>query len=130
MKKRKIVIVGAGISGLSAGIHALQKSFDVEIYESHHLVGGQCTGWQRKGYSIDGCIHWFTGTKKGTPLYTLWETCGALSEHTQITHHECIASYIDENRRVYHLYSDIQKMEAELLRISVLTYTQALCFNH
>ncbi|MDR2009089.1 MAG: FAD-dependent oxidoreductase [Bacteroidales bacterium] len=118
MEKKKIIIIGAGISGLSAGIHALLKNFDVEIYESHNLVGGQCTAWHRKGYDIDGCIHWLTGSKKGTSLYSVWETCGALSGETEIVDHDPISSYIDEKGDIYYLYSDIHKTEEELMRIS------------
>lgn len=116
--KKKIIIVGAGVSGLSAGIHALLKGFEVEIYESHNLVGGLCTAWNRKGYEIDGCIHWLSGSKRGTPLYSAWEICGALSEETEVVNHEHISSYMNPNGDIYYLYSDIRKMEDELLRIS------------
>ena len=30
--KRKIVIIGGGIGGLSAGIYAIKAGFDAEIY--------------------------------------------------------------------------------------------------
>ena len=32
---KKVVIIGAGISGLTAGIYALQKGFAAEIYEKN-----------------------------------------------------------------------------------------------
>ena len=44
MDKKKIIIIGAGISGMTAGIYALLNDFDVEIYEKHTIPGGQCTG--------------------------------------------------------------------------------------
>ena len=28
----------------------------------HDKPGGLCTSWKRKGYTIDGCIHWLVGT--------------------------------------------------------------------
>ena len=40
-------------------------------------------GWSRKGCHIDNCIHWLTGTKKETALRRVWETVGALEEHTE-----------------------------------------------
>jgi phytoene dehydrogenase-like protein len=115
---KKIGIIGAGISGLSAGIHALLQGFEVELYESHHSVGGECTAWHRKGYDIDGCIHWLVGTKFGSPLRAVWETCGALLPETGIINHKHINSYMDEQGKIHHLYSDIRTMEEELLRIS------------
>ena len=55
--KKKIVIIGGGISGLTAGIFALRNGYDATILEKNSSVGGLCTGWNRKGWYIDGCIH-------------------------------------------------------------------------
>lgn len=51
---KKIIIVGAGVAGLSAGIHAIQSGFDVTIMEMHNISGGNCTSWSRKGYLFEG----------------------------------------------------------------------------
>ena len=40
MQKDKLIIIGGGISGLSAGIFALLSGFNVEIYEKNALPGG------------------------------------------------------------------------------------------
>ena len=32
---KKVIIIGGGIAGLSAGIHAQMDGFETEIYESH-----------------------------------------------------------------------------------------------
>lgn len=71
----KIVIVGAGVSGLSAGIFALKAGYEVEIYEKNNVAGGCCSSWKRGDFTIDNCIHWLTGTKKGTPQYNVWKEC-------------------------------------------------------
>jgi phytoene dehydrogenase-like protein/AcrR family transcriptional regulator len=117
-KTKKIAVIGGGISGLSAGIHARLQGFEVEIYESHNNVGGECTSWHRKGYNIDGCIHWLIGSKPGTAVRNLWETCGALSSAIGVVNHEHVISCQDEEGQIYHLYSDLHKMINELLRIS------------
>lgn len=77
---KKIVIIGGGISGLSAGIYGQKAGFQSEIYEKNAVAGGQCMGWNRKVYHIDNCIHWLTGTKKGTGLRRVWEDLGALGD--------------------------------------------------
>ena len=33
--KKKIIIIGGGIAGLSAGIYALKAGYDAEIYEKN-----------------------------------------------------------------------------------------------
>ena len=39
--KKKIIIIGAGISGLSLAARLLYKGFDVTIYEKNSRVGGK-----------------------------------------------------------------------------------------
>ncbi len=74
----KLLIIGAGISGLSAGVHAARCGFDVEIVEHHDQPGGVCTGWQHGDYTIDGCIHWLMGYREDDPYHQLYQEVGAL----------------------------------------------------
>lgn len=73
----RLIIIGAGISGLSAGVHAARAGYDVEILEHHTAPGGVCTAWTREPYVIDGCIHWLMGSKPGEPFWSLYEEVGA-----------------------------------------------------
>jgi phytoene dehydrogenase-like protein len=114
---KKIVIIGAGISGMSAGIYARKAGFETEIYESHTIAGGNCTGWNKDGYQIDGCIEWLTGSKKGTGLHNVWKTCGALTDDTRIYYPDTLASTIYEGK-IYHLYADMKRTKREFLSIS------------
>lgn len=45
---KKVVIIGGGIAGLSAGIYAALNNLDTEIVEMYSVAGGQCTAWERK----------------------------------------------------------------------------------
>ena len=114
---KKVIVIGAGVSGLVAGIYLRLAGFDVELFESHSIVGGNCTGWSRKGYHIDGCIQWLTGTKKGTGVNKIWQTCGALTDDSQIYNTGEIAATVYKGK-MYYLYSDLKKMEKEFLAIS------------
>jgi len=62
---KKVIIIGGGVAGLSAGIYGQLNGYDTEILEMHTLPGGQCTAWKRKGYTFDYCIHWLVGTSSG-----------------------------------------------------------------
>ena len=44
---KRIVIIGGGVPGLSAGIYAAMHGFSPEILEMHHTTGGQFTAWER-----------------------------------------------------------------------------------
>ena len=81
---KKVVIIGAGVSGLTAGIFLKKNGYDCEIIEKNREAGGNLTGWNRNGYHIDNCIHWLTGTRKGNKLYSLWKEVGALDDNTEI----------------------------------------------
>ncbi len=58
--KEKVVVIGGGISGLTAGIYALLSGFEVEIYEKNAIPGGECIGWNRKVIIL---ITAFTGSQ-------------------------------------------------------------------
>ena len=58
---KRVIIVGAGISGLTAGIYARRAGFYVTILESHNIPGGLSTAWKRKGYLFEGGMHCLTG---------------------------------------------------------------------
>jgi len=38
--KKKVMVIGGGIAGLSAGVYAQKCGFDVTILESHGIAGG------------------------------------------------------------------------------------------
>ena len=67
--EKKVVIIGAGVAGLSAGCYASMNGYDVEIHEAQDLPGGLCTAWQRGEYIVDGCIHWLTDSQPGSGYY-------------------------------------------------------------
>ena len=113
----KVVVIGGGIAGLSAGIYALLSGFEAEIYEKNAIPGGECIGWNRKGYHIDNCIHWLTGTKKGTEMYDLWKTVGALSDDMEYAKIDAFYKTINNGQEAT-LWNDLQRTERELTNIS------------
>jgi len=113
---KSIVIIGGGIAGLSAGIFAQKNGFKTTILEKHHTLGGECTGWNREGYHIDGCIHWFVGTKKGTKIRDLWDTVGAL-EGVDIHEPESFMA-VEHEKATVHFYRDLNKMKNSWISLS------------
>lgn len=113
---KRIIIIGGGISGLSAGIFARKNGFESIILEKNHSLGGECTGWDRRRYHIDGCIHWLVGTKAGTPLHDLWVTTGAL-DGVEIFHPESFLAFEHEGVTV-HLYRDLDRLRSSWLELS------------
>ena len=114
---KHILIIGAGIAGLTAGIYARRSGFDVTIIEQHSIVGGMCTSWRRKGYLFEGAMHWMTGSSPKTEAYQLWEDTGALGKDVPVLLHDPFRS-IEWEGQVIHLYRDIEKTAAQLIAFS------------
>lgn len=113
---KKIIIIGGGIAGLSAGYHAQKYGFESVIYEKHSILGGECTGWDRKGYHIDGCIRWLTGTKEGSDLNALWREVGAFKQE-EIIQLDNFGTYECEGTNIT-LWKDLDRLREEFLQIS------------
>ena len=75
---RSIIIIGAGLGGMAAGIYGRLNGYATRIFEAHTIPGGQCTGWKRKGYVFDACIHHLFGCSPGTKINDLWRELGAM----------------------------------------------------
>ncbi|MBI5115363.1 FAD-dependent oxidoreductase [Candidatus Poribacteria bacterium] len=53
MENRKVIIIGAGIGGLSAGYWLSQRGYEVEILEALDYPGGRMATIERKGDKVD-----------------------------------------------------------------------------
>lgn len=115
--KKKLIIIGGGLSGLAAGVYAQKAGYDSEIYERNTVPGGECIGWDRKGYHIDGCIHWLTGTSPSDPLNKTWRDVGALSDDVEIYQPEnfCVVETADTT---IHMYHDFDRMKKHLMEVA------------
>ena len=116
-EREKVIVIGGGIAGLSAGIYALLAGYEVVIYEKNHVPGGECIGWNRKGYHIDNCIHWLTGTRKDTDLFKVWKTVGALTEETEYAKVDAFYTSTYKGQSVT-LWNDLDRTEKELIEAS------------
>ena len=115
--KKKVIVVGGGISGLTAGIYAQKSGFDVAILESHSIAGGFCTAWKRKGYLFEGCIHWLTGTNENEPMNKLWRYVGALNDDVKIHYNDPHIVHMYKDTPIL-IYRDVDKTERHWLDIS------------
>lgn len=117
MEQQSIAIIGAGFAGLSAGIFAQMNGYKTEIFEMHNLPGGLCTAWKRKGYTIDGCIHWLVGSSPKSTFYQLWEQVGIAQNSTFINLDE-FARYEGSDGRTLILHVNVDRLKKHLLETS------------
>ena len=115
--KSEILIIGAGVAGLSAGIYAQMNGFHTTIYEMHKIPGGLCTSWRRKGYTFDGAVRYLAGVNPQTKGYQIWDELDILKD-TPIHFYEEFVSIEGSDGRVLHLYTDVDRLEGHLLELA------------
>ena len=112
----KILIIGGGVSGLSAGIYAQLNGHQAVVCEKHSVPGGNLTGWQRGEYHIDNCIHWLTGTNPASRFYDIWKDLGVLGD-VEIMRGEALYT-CELDGVTLGLYTDLERIRREMLAIS------------
>jgi len=68
MKKRKVIILGAGPVGLIAGWLLSKEKWEVKIFEKNLIIGGMCRSWKWGKFTVDTGPHIFH-----TPDKKLWK---------------------------------------------------------
>lgn len=71
-----VVVIGAGIGGLTAGALLAQRGLDVLVLDQHYLAGGFCTSWprlvrrgeERLRYVFDAGVHDVSGLGPRGPV--------------------------------------------------------------
>lgn len=114
---KKILIIGGGVAGLSAGNYGRLNGFETEIIEMHSLTIGQCTAWERKGYRFDYCLHWLVGTRKG-PFNDIWRETGVLNDEVRIIDHGVHTRLTDNEGRDFIVYTDLARWEEYLCKFA------------
>jgi phytoene dehydrogenase-like protein len=84
--EKSMIIVGAGIAGLSTGCYARMNGYCTTIFEMHSIPGGLCTAWKRKGFTWDISMHLLTNSRQG-PLRKMWEELGVVGQRQFYYHH-------------------------------------------
>lgn len=95
MSKKSVIIIGAGLAGLSAGCYAQMNGYQSRIFEHHAGPGGVAADWKRNGYTIIGGIHFIMGHHPGQPSYDLYRELGIL-DHNQFPVLHTYGRFIDE----------------------------------
>ena len=117
MSSKSILIIGAGIAGLSAGCYAQMNGFKTEIFELHFLPGGLCTSWRRGPYTFDGGVRVLTSVNPDIPGSALWKELGLL-DGLSMHFYEEFSRYEGTDGRTFILYTDIDRLHQHMLELS------------
>ncbi|MGO4262210.1 phytoene desaturase family protein [Lysobacter sp. TAB13] len=115
--RENMIIIGAGLGGLSTGCYAQMNGYKTQIFEMHEIPGGCCTAWERGDFTFDCCISWLLGNGPGNEMHQIWMELGAL-QGKQMRHFDVFNIVRGANGRTVYFYSDPDRLEAHLLEHS------------
>ena len=115
--EKSIIIIGGGLSGLALGCYGQMNGYKTQIFEMHNIAGGVCTGWKRKGYTIDGAMNWLVGTNPKNSFHKFWEELGA-APGWKIHNHDLYACFEDKDGKPFNIYCDADRFERYLLELA------------
>lgn len=70
-KRKKAIVIGAGMSGITAAKHLLDNNFDVTILEARERPGGRISTSKIGSISVDMGASWIHGDSQLNPLMKL-----------------------------------------------------------
>ena len=114
MAEKTIIIIGAGLAGLSAGVYAQINGYRARIFEHHSQPGGVVASWKRGDYLIDGGFHFLMGHRPDAPTYALYRALG-LTEGSRFLDMELYARFVDEESGIsVDVIPDLDRLAGDL----------------
>jgi prolycopene isomerase len=108
-----IVIIGAGISGLSLGALLGKAGFNCCIVEKEYHAGGYIAGYSRKDFHFDTAIHWLNQFGKSGIVHKVFNSID--SDYPKPTLLNKIHRYKSDNYDIL-LQNNIQKVKADFIK--------------
>jgi phytoene dehydrogenase-like protein len=118
MNDNQVIIIGAGLAGLSTGCYAQMNGYQSQIFEHHTQPGGVAAAWRREGYLIDGGIHFFWNHRPGTGLYEMYRELGIVPD-VQFLDMETYGLFVDESAGIeVEVTRDLDRLARDLKELS------------
>lgn len=117
MARKKVLIIGGGPAGLAAASYCRMADMEPVVFEKHKLPGGLCTAWKRKGYTVDGCVHFIMGSGPGSAFHEMWRELGlfeAVDPLEDFHYHDDFFHFRFANGRELAFESDLDRLRETL----------------
>ena len=82
MEHRDVVVIGAGLAGLSAAAHLAKEGHRPLVIEHHAVPGGFAHEFTRRGFRFEVALHALDGAGPGGWLYGMLKHLGILDRIT------------------------------------------------
>lgn len=108
-----VIIIGAGISGLTAAAMLSRMGQKVLVVEMDSRPGGYLAGFRRLDYRFDSAIHWLNQLGPEGLVTRMFDLIG--KDHPVALQQQKIKRYLSD-RHDYLLTDDPEQMKADLIR--------------
>lgn len=135
-----IIIIGAGVGGLTCGALLAQRGLKVLVVEKNRKVGGCCTSFRRKGFTFDISVQSIGECHRGGRIWRLLDRLDLLNEiqfirlepareyhfpDRKISQYSDLASHIDhlssqfpkESKGIREVYSTFGQLFREIMEM-------------
>ncbi|MDD5168635.1 MAG: NAD(P)-binding protein [Syntrophales bacterium] len=143
----RILIIGSGIGGLSAGIILSMLGFPVTVVEKNRLPGGMMRGYRRFGMDCPVGVHYMGALDLGQPFRRLWDYLGVtpaiplermgtngvidryifddfefdLPVGIDAFEENLLRAFPDEHCRIEEIMTDLRRVSQSLSKLEVIT---------
>lgn len=113
--KREVIIIGAGLGGLSAAIRLAKKGFSVTVLEKNANIGGKVNIIESNGYKFDTGASLLTMKHVLEELFEFAEK--RIEDYLEILPLEPICRYFWTDGTIFNASTDLQKTESEIAKL-------------
>jgi len=118
MGQGSVIVIGAGLAGLAAGCYAQMNGYQTRLFEHGARPGGVAATWKRKGFTIDGGVHFYMGHRPGSSGHDLYRQLG-LAQACRFQEMTLYARFLDPQAgRVVDVTSDLNRLAKDLKALS------------
>ncbi len=112
MKQEQVIVIGAGIGGLTAGALLARHGYQVRVYEQAYVAGGCASTFKRKGFTFDVGATQVAGLEPGGIHDRLFRELGVESPEAKICDPAC-AVFLPGETEPIRVWHDRQKWQRE-----------------
>ena len=115
MKRKKAIVIGAGIAGLATSIRLQNQGFTVSVYESNSYPGGKLSQMSHKGYRFDCGPSLFTMPQFVEELFTLSDKKS--SAYFSYQKKDIVCKYFFEDQTQFTAYGELDRYAVEAEKV-------------
>ncbi len=107
MKNQQVIVVGAGLGGLTTALRLVKKGYKVTILEKNTQAGGRLNRIQKDGFTFDTGPSFFSMSYE---FKKLAEECNITMPFEFVELDPLYSVHFAGDPRSYHLYKDMKKL--------------------